>query len=267
MALNDKYDDTLLPFGQIDDNAFNIVLYEMSHGPLNYDTDRLQSLLYNPIEESISTNNSLLDSLDPDANLINSPPTSKYMVEDEFNNISNVNCLDSSFLLMQINIRSLIGNFDKFKSMLAQIHKQFSVIGVVETWLKDHTIEFVNTPGYKFVSNHRRDKIGGGTGLYIRDSLEYKLCSDCIISDPDTIESLFVEIQIPNGKNIIVGTIYRPPNQNLEAFLDKFNSIISIISKDNKHCYLMGDFNLNLLHYDNHIPTQQFMNSLFSHLF
>ena len=101
------------------------------------------------------------------------------------------------------------------------------------------------------MSNHRRDKIGGGTGLYIRDSLEYKLCSDCIISDPD----------------IIVGTIYRRPNQNLEAFLDKFNSIISIISKDNKHCYLMGDFNLNLLHYDNHIPTQQFMNSLFSHLF
>ena len=29
----------------------------------------------------------------------------------------------------------------------------------------------------------------------------------------------------------------------------------------------MGDFNLNLLHYQNHIPTQEFMNSLFSHLF
>ena len=38
MALNDSYDNTLLPFGQID-NAFNIALYEMSHNPLNYDTD------------------------------------------------------------------------------------------------------------------------------------------------------------------------------------------------------------------------------------
>ena len=91
--------------------------------------------------------------------------------------------------------------------MLAQIHKQFSVIGVVETWLKDQTTEFVNISGYKFVSNHRKHKIGGRIGLYIQDSLEYKLCSDCIISDPETIESLFVEIQILNGKNIIVGII------------------------------------------------------------
>ena len=42
---------------------------------------------------------------------------------------------------------------------------------------------------------------------------------------------------------------------------------MSIISKDNKHCYLMGDFNLNRFHYENHIPTQEFMNALFSHLF
>ena len=147
MALNDSYDNTLLPFGQIDDNAFNIALYEMSHSPLNYDTDQLQSLLYNPIKEFTSTNNSQLGSLNPDANLINSPPASQYMVKDEFNNLSNVNCLDSSFLLMQINIRSLIGKFNKFKSMLAQIHKQFSVIGVFETWLKDQTTEFVNISG------------------------------------------------------------------------------------------------------------------------
>jgi hypothetical protein len=46
-----------LPFNQLDDTAFNIALYEMSHGPLNYDTDRLQSLLYNPVEQQISTAN------------------------------------------------------------------------------------------------------------------------------------------------------------------------------------------------------------------
>ena len=76
MALDESYDSTILPFNQLDDTAFNIALYEMSHGPLNYDTDRLQSLLYNPVEQQISTANSLLNSLDPDMNLINSPPTS-----------------------------------------------------------------------------------------------------------------------------------------------------------------------------------------------
>ena len=29
-------------------------------------------------------------------------------------------------------------------------------------------------------------------------------------------------------------------------FIDKFNNILSLISKDNKHCYVMGDLNLDL---------------------
>ena len=93
------------------------------------------------------------------------------------------------------------------------------------------------------------------------------LCSDCIMSGPETIESLFVEIQIRNGKTYCLEQFIVLPINYVEAFLDKFNSIMSIISKDNKHCYLMGDFNLDLLHYENHIPTQEFMNSLFLHLF
>ena len=81
------------------------------------------------------------------------------------------------------------------------------------------------------------------------------------------MESLFVKIHIPNGKNIIVGTIYRPPNQNLDIFFDKFNTILSIISKDNKNCYLMGDFNLDFLQYDKHKSTQEFIDSFFLHMF
>ena len=48
-------------------------------------------------------------------------------------------------------------------------------------------------------------------------------------------------------------------------FSDKFSNILSQISKDNKHCYVMGDFNLNLLQYNYHVPTQEFIDSLFSH--
>ena len=47
----------------------------------------------------------------------------------------------------------------------------------------------------------------------------------------------------PRKKNIIVGCVYRPPNQNTAMFIDKFNNVLSLISKDNKHCYVMGDFN------------------------
>ena len=161
----------------------------------------------------------------------------------------------------------MLANLDKLKIMLTKISRLFSVIGISETWLNDHTSDQVDIPGYNFISNHRTSKIGGGIGLYLLDHFQYKLLSDCNISDPDTLESPFVEIHNPHGKNIIVGTVYRPPNSNLLEFQEKFNRIISLISKNNKHCYVMGDFNLDLLHYDHHGPTQEYMDSLFSHTF
>ena len=76
-----------------------------------------------------------------------------------------------------------------------------------------------------------------------------------------------MEITVPHGKNIIVGCVYRPPNQNTALFLDKLNDILSHISKDNKQCYVMGDFNLDLLQYNHHTPTQEFIDTLFSFAF
>ena len=134
-------------------------------------------------------------------------------------------------------------------------------------WLTDCTAELVNITGYNFVSNHRKSKTGGGVGIYLQNDLQYKLPNECKLSDRETVESLFVEITVPNGKNIIFGSVYRPPNQNTALFLDKFNDILSRISKDNKQCYVMGDFNLDLLQYNHHTPTQEFIDTLFSHAF
>ena len=138
---------------------------------------------------------------------------------------------------------------------------------MAETWLTDCTAELVNITGYNFVSNRRKSKTGGGAGIYLQNGLEYKLLEECKFSDPDVIESIFLEIIVPHGNNIIVGCVYRPPNQDTAMFIDKFSNILSLISKDNKHCSVMGDFNLNLLQYNHHVPSQEFIDSLFSHAF
>ena len=142
-----------------------------------------------------------------------------------------------------------------------------AVLGMSETWLTDSTSELVSITGYNFVSNHRKSKTGGGVGIYLQNDVEYKILKECTFSDPEVIESIFVEIIVPQGKNIIVGCVYRPPNQNTSLFLEKFNDILTINTKDNKHCYVMGDFNLDLLQYNHHVPTQEFIDSLFSHAF
>ena len=41
-------------------------------------------------------------------------------------------------------------------------------------------------------------------------------------------------------------------------FIDKFNNVPSPICKDNKHCYVMGDLNPDLLQYNHHVPTVTF---------
>ena len=78
---------------------------------------------------------------------------------------------------------------------------------MAETWLTDCTAELVNITGYNFVSNHRKSKTGGGAGIYLQNGLEYKLLEECKFSDPDVIESPFLEIIVPHGNNIIVGCV------------------------------------------------------------
>ena len=257
---------SILPFNHLDTSSFNIALYEMSHGTLNYNSDRIGSLLYNPIEQP-GFFYPLSNDLNPDSNSLTRLPTSRYMVEEDIN--YQVSSFDekSMFSILHLNARSLLKNLDQLNLLLKNLNRSFSVLGVSETWLTDSTSELVNITGYNFVSNHRKSKIGGGVGIYLQNDIEYKILNECKFTDPEVIESIFVEIIAPQGKNIIVGCVYRPPNQNTALFLDKFNDILTTITKDNKHCYVMGDFNLDLLQCNHHVPTQEFIDSLFSHAF
>ena len=88
-----------------------------------------------------------------------------------------------------------------------------------------------------------------------------------LILEFEVMEALFIEIIRPHEKNLIVGIIYRPPNQNVNDFVTRMNEILGKISRDNKICYIMGDFNLNLLKNQNHNATGEFLDGLYSHLF
>ena len=80
-------------------------------------------------------------------------------------------------------------------------------------------------------------------------------------------ESLFIEIIKPRGENIIVGVVYRPPAQDVKEFVTNTDSLINKISRENKICYIMGDFNLNLLNCQNHKLTSEFLDTMYSNMF
>ena len=108
----------------------------------------------------------------------------------------------------------------------------------------------------------------GGTLLFIANHLSYKCRNDLNISKKSEMESTFIEIFNPTKSNIIVGTIYRHPSMDLNDFnCNYLNKLSENISKEQKSVLLLGEFNVNLLNYNDHNQTNEFLDSLASNSF
>ena len=46
------------------------------------------------------------------------------------------------------------------------------------------------------------------------------------------IESMFIEVENFN-KNIVIGVVYRPPNQSVEAFIENLDNILTLATSYN----------------------------------
>ena len=246
------------------------MIYEFRNGPVRFDPQRLPSLSINPLTSHFERFLVRSDDLDPDIHF-NIDGRCSYFVEDKFNDVlQNETAISREQLnhlsFFHLNIRSLQNKVDELSTLLSTLNIKFSVVGITETWLQDSPLG-VNIDGYNFVYKNRRVRLGGGVGLYLSDNLDYKIRTDIYANEDEVMESLFVEIIRPHERNIIVGLIYRPPNQNVNDFVTRMNNVLEKISRDNKTCYLMGDFNLNLLNNENHNATGEFLDDLYSHLF
>ena len=107
----------------------------------------------------------------------------------------------------------------------------------------------------------------GGTLLYIANHLSYKCCNDLNIYKKNELESTFIEI-VNLKSNILVGVIYRHPSMDLADFnCNYLNKLLENISKEHKSIFLLGDFNVNILNYNEHNQTNEFLDSLASNSF
>ena len=166
--------------------------------------------------------------------------------------------------IVHINARSLISNIDLFCSNLKLLRQKFSIICVSETWTDVHTEQLISIPGYECICRSRSTRRGGGLALYIDTDLNVVVKNRSDLDSPDfsIYESLIVQLSPANGstKDIIVGVIYKPPNTNVESFVSNFSRILDKLNKDNRPSYLLGDYNIDLLKYNNH--SESFLNQL-----
>jgi hypothetical protein len=166
--------------------------------------------------------------------------------------------------ILHFNCRSIDKNFSKLSSVIDLISVKKCVIAVSETWTTKHNEDNFNLAGYKFVPKSRLYTSGGGVGLYVADEYSFKLRNDLLFKDYIVAESVFVEL---DSIKVIVGCVYRPPDTDLAPFIACMDTLLSKICKEGKKCYIAGDFNIDLLKFDVHAPTADYVNCLISYSF
>ena len=225
-----------LPFSHLDDENFRLTLFELNNGSINFDPEKLDSLKFNSLLSTSYRNFSLCKDRDPDSNFYSQFHNCEYYTKDSFyNRLANLNINTNNrgnLALFHLNIYSISYKLGKMSNFLQSVGLKSSVIGISETWLDDSSLSS-DIPDFNFIHNHRVGRTGGGVCLYLADYLKFKYRADLVFSE-DCAESLFVEIDRTNGKNIVIGVIYRPPDRKLRDFIFEQEQLVSAISKENK---------------------------------
>jgi exonuclease III len=238
------------------------------------------SLLFNPYENIDMTDEYYMNEMDPDLNFYNEvylhentnceyydPDTLNDKLSCKVNNNDNGNVFSLS--MCHLNIRSVKQNLNHFESYLQNVNMEFAFIGLSETWLTDAICDLYSCDGYNLVEKHRSIKKGGGVGILIKSGISYSVRED-LSPFNEYIETIAIELYksiFGFSRNIVIAVLYRAPNTDTRVFLENIEELVSNIHTENKICYLMGDYNINLLNHDSHQNTSDFIDLMYSYSF
>ena len=99
--------------------------------------------------------------------------------------------------------------------------------------------------------------------------MKYKIRDDLSFMNLE-YESVFIEIGRYTSlleQHIILGVIYRPPGSDVNQFNDITNDILERVRHERKLCYLLGDYNIDLLKHGTLKPTSEFLDMLYGNSF
>ena len=145
--------------------------------------------------------------------------------------------------LIHLNINSLLSKIDELREIAKKTRA--TVIGITESKLDGE----INIDGYELVRSDR-NRHGGGVACYIRNDISFSVRGNF----SSEIENIFLDILLPKTKPILIGILYRPPDQS--KFFDNLSTSISqTCSFNEQEVYILGDLNINLINSQKHTPN------------
>ena len=172
----------------------------------------------------------------------------------------NENSNGSSFNFMHHNIRSLFGKQKELHNLLSLIEGENShihAIGISESLLKPFIKNTdMQISDYNIFRKDRQIRKGGGVSLLIKKCFKTK---EILVPFVEGIfEAIACEITINNKEKIAVAELYRPPNSDMDKFLELFDDLCDKLKSYSK--VLIGmDSNLDLIKHETHGKTRTFM--------
>jgi exonuclease III len=177
---------------------------------------------------------------------------------------------NNSMAVFCLNCQGLKAHWDAFCNLLQESNgnsRSFDVIGITELYsMADGECNLNGYHPITFKTRKNTNDSRGGVAIYIRDNYVYKVRPDMSIFIPNVFESIFIEIQI-NNKSIIIGNVYRPntsPKADMDIFMHSMQELQNKLNAENKEVLIMGDMNIDLLKFETHSKTKEYLENIFS---
>ena len=117
------------------------------------------------------------------------------------------------------------------------MNANFYVTCISETRLHNEVpLSNIAIDGYDFIHTPTLTQCGG-SGMYIKNDIEFSILKNLTECHKDISESIFVELIHPKKRNVIIGAIYRH-HSTKQSFLDTFFlKALQFITKSKKNMY------------------------------
>ena len=170
----------MLPFNNLDDEAFCEAISEiqLKQTPVSFQILQNQELIFSPFDFNEKSDTPLHD-IDPDIQFYSdkySLHSCDYYLEEMFNDkIFQNKVKDNNFSMLHANIRSAQKNLTSLERYINNLDHNFTVIGISESWFKEHNVDRYGIEGYNGVHTFRPIRSGGGVSIFVQ-TLSSILC-------------------------------------------------------------------------------------------
>ena len=227
--------------------------YKVSINPTHLDKDT-------PIANSIVENTT--------DQFIDLKPNFNYYDIHEFHKLKRNKIPKSTISLIHTNIGSLQANIEKLELLITDLEFKFDVISLTETCNPDIKKDIFSPKileGYKNYLGITGSSSKGGCGFYLNVNLNFIERKDLNFKfkeDVEECESIWVELINKRKPNTLIGVVYRHPTPKNTLFIKTLENLLCKIKKEKKSVILSGDFNLNLIYYEQNEMATNFLDTM-----